>query len=129
MSLWLPPLAYMALVFHLSSESNPLSLRAANIWDKALHCIEYGGLAFLLCRALIGEGVGWTVGLSVAFLAASVYGASDEWHQVYTSGRSADVHDWMADNLGAVIGLGAYVFMAKTGMIHACDRPRTQKDG
>ncbi len=98
----------MALIFHLSSNSNPLPLLTENVWDKALHCIEYGGLAWLLCRALIGEGLGWAPALLLALMAASAYGATDEWHQLYTPGRSADFHDWMADTLGATLGLGAY---------------------
>jgi VanZ family protein len=106
----------MALIFHLSSNSNPLPLLTENVWDKALHSIEYGGLAWLLCRALIGEGLGWGPGLLLALMAASAYGASDEWHQLYTPGRSADFHDWMADTLGAALGLGAYALMAIAGL-------------
>ncbi len=121
--LWLPPLAYMVLVFHLSSQSNPLPVLTEHVWDKALHCSEYGGLAFLLCRALRGEGLGWPAALSLAFTATSVYGATDEWHQLYTPGRSADVHDWMADTVGAAIGLGSYVAIARMGSMLARLRP------
>lgn len=117
--LWLPPLAYIALIFHLSSQSNPLPLLTENIWDKALHCIEYGGLAWLLCRALVGEGFGWAAAVLLAFIATSAYSASDEWHQLYTPGRSADIHDWLADTFGAAVGLGSYVGFASTGLILA----------
>jgi VanZ family protein len=30
-----------------------------------------------------------------------VYGASDEFHQRFVPGRTADVLDWLADSLGA----------------------------
>ena len=79
-----------------------------------LHFVEYGGLAFLLCRALLGEGLGWTAALAVALVATSAYGASDEWHQRFTPGRSADVRDWEADSLGAAVGLMGYVLASKT---------------
>jgi VanZ family protein len=35
---------------------------------------------------------------------ASAFGASDEFHQAFVPGRTADVADWMADTLGAAIG-------------------------
>jgi VanZ family protein len=107
----------MAVIFHLSSESDPLPVLTQHVWDKALHCFEYGGLAFLLCRALLGEGLGWTAALPLALLVTSVYGASDEWHQLFTPGRTSDVVDWMADTFGAAVGLASYVLVARTGLI------------
>ena len=109
----------MALIFHLSSESDPLPVLTQHVWDKALHCIEYGGLAFLLCRALLGEGVGWTAAFALAFVATSVYGASDEWHQLLTPGRSFDVHDWMADTFGAAAGVASAVLLGRAGWLVA----------
>jgi VanZ family protein len=47
----------------------------------------------------------------------SAYGASDEWHQLYTVGRNADLHDWMADTLGAAMGLATFVLLARTGLM------------
>jgi VanZ family protein len=107
----------MAVIFHLSSEGDPLPLLTQNVWDKALHGIEYAGLALLLCRALLGEGVGWTAAFTLAFVATSVYGASDEWHQFFTPGRSVDVHDWMADTFGAAVGAASAVLLERTGLI------------
>jgi hypothetical protein len=53
--LWLPPLLYMALIFYLSSQSNPLPSLTTRIWDKGLHTVEYGVLGLLVCRAALGE--------------------------------------------------------------------------
>ena len=106
--LWAPPVAYMALIFNLSAESNPLPLLTATIWDKALHFVEYGGLGCLLCRAIDGEGLHLTPAVLLALAITSVYGASDEWHQFFTPGRSVDVHDWMADTLGGALGVAVY---------------------
>jgi VanZ family protein len=113
LSLWLPPLVYMAAIYFLSSESDPVPQVTTRIWDKALHFVEYGGLAVLWCRALLGEGIGWPAALVLALVATSAYGASDEWHQSFTPGRSSDVRDWMADSLGAAIGLAANAFIAR----------------
>src|SRR5580704_11935588 len=99
LSLWGPPILYMLLIFHLSSESRPLPALTARVWDKLLHLIEYGGLGLLLCRALLGEGLGWFAALLGALALTSVYGASDEFHQMFTPLRTADVRDWVADTL------------------------------
>ena len=63
--LWAPPIIYMAAIFQLSSQTNPLPQLTALVWDKLLHTTEYAGLAFLLSRALVGEGVSWIVGIIV----------------------------------------------------------------
>ena len=107
-SLWLPPAAYMVLIFYFSAQPYPLPMLTENFWDKWLHFVGYGGLAFLFCRAFAGERVAFHAALLYAFLSASAYGASDEWHQSFTPGRFATAADWVADTIGA--GLGLIVF-------------------
>jgi len=102
--LWAPPLFYAALIFHFSSEANPLPALTTTIWDKALHATEYAGFAVLLFRALRGEGVGAGWSIVLAFLIATVYAASDEWHQLWVPGRDSSVLDWTADTIGAALG-------------------------
>jgi VanZ family protein len=112
-SLWLPPLVYMAAIYQVSSQSAPLPEVAAIVWDKALHAIEYAGLAFLLGRAFAGEGFGRVASIALAVLLTCAYGASDEWHQLFTPGRDSDLFDWAADTLGAGIGALAYLAFAR----------------
>ena len=109
--LWVPPLVYMMIIFHLSSESNPLPALTEHIWDKALHFVEYGGLGFLLCRAILGEGAAFGAAALTAAVLTSLYGASDEWHQLFTPGRSSDVYDWFTDTIGGGLGVGAYLLV------------------
>jgi VanZ family protein len=45
--------------------------------------------------------------LLLALSLASLYGATDEFHQSFVPGRSADVLDWLADTLGAALGASA----------------------
>ena len=116
LSLWLPPLAYMGLIFYLSSQSAPLPELTEHVWDKLLHFAEYGALAFLLSRALVGEGMGWVTALAVAIVLASGYAASDEWHQSFVPLRNSDIHDWMADTLGAGIGAVIYRISRSAGL-------------
>jgi VanZ family protein len=107
-SLWLPPLLYMILIFSFSAESSPMPEVTEHVWDKALHSAEYAGLALLFCRALTGEGLGWLAAVVTAVLFASLYGASDEWHQAFVPLRDSDVRDWVADTLGAALGAAIY---------------------
>jgi VanZ family protein len=111
LSLWLPPLAYMTLVFYLSSQSNPLPEVTAHVWDKLLHACEYAALAALFGRALLGEGLRPVAAVAVAVLLASAYGATDEYHQRSVPMRSADVQDWMVDVVGSSLGALAFVYV------------------
>jgi len=98
---------YCGLIFFLSAQSNPFPLLTAHVWDKALHCIEYGALGTLLALAL---GVPddpeklWRLGLAIAL--GSLYAVSDETHQFFVPGRDAEVGDVVADTLGATLGAG-----------------------
>ncbi len=104
LSLWVPPLLYAALIFHFSSEPNPLPQLTAHVWDKWLHLVEYGGLGLLVSRALLGEGMTRARAVLVAVLVASAYAASDEWHQALVPSRSSDALDWVADAIGSTLG-------------------------
>ena len=108
-SLWLPPLVYMAIIFYLSSQSDPLPEVTAHVWDKLLHAIEYAGLAALLARAFLGEGLGPATAFAAAALLAAAYGATDEYHQLSVPLRTGDVQDWIVDCLGASLGAMACV--------------------
>jgi len=52
-SYWLPPVAYMALIFYMSSKFMPAGL-LPEVWDidKVMHFVEYGILGFLWFRAI-----------------------------------------------------------------------------
>jgi VanZ family protein len=110
--MWAPALAYMAAIFYLSSLPNPLPGLRDAAGDKSLHALAYAGLAFLCSRAIAEEGLGWRMTLLLACVVATVYGASDEWHQSYVPGRGADLYDWFADAAGAAAGAGIHAVMA-----------------
>jgi VanZ family protein len=101
---WIPVVLYLALIFYLSSLASPLGELTAQIWDKGLHFAEYGTLGGLLLFALRSSGVAWRRALLLAIVGASLYGASDEFHQAFVPGRSSDVQDWAADTLGGAMG-------------------------
>jgi VanZ family protein len=107
-SLWAPVALLMAIVFVLSDQP---SLPAGPFpgADKWAHAITYASLAAVWLRALAGgrwEGV--TVRRAVCAAAAAVaYGVTDEWHQSFVPGRSADAVDLVADAVGAGLAAGA----------------------
>jgi hypothetical protein len=103
--LWGPVILQMALIFAASSIPN-LGQLPGGISDKSGHSIGYGLLGGLLLRALAGgrlRGVTWTRGV-LAILLATLYGVSDEFHQLFVPGRSADRYDVLADFLGSAAG-------------------------
>ena len=105
--LWAPVLAYMAAIFYVSSLPNPVPELIETAGDKTLHVLAYAGLAFLCGRAIGEEGAGWRATLLLAFAVATVYGATDEWHQMYVPGRGPSLYDWLADAGGS--GAGAAI--------------------
>ncbi len=103
---WYYALLASAIVFYESS----LPIRVpGNIphLDKVAHVLLYFGLgmAYFNVATRGGTRTG-TRACWVAFLLAVAYGASDEWHQAYVPGRSADWADWVADTAGAALAVG-----------------------
>jgi len=104
--LWGPVILMMALIFAASSIPN-LRRLPGGVSDKSGHSIGYAMLAGVLLRAFAGgrlRGVTWTRGL-LAIVLATGYGITDEFHQLFVPGRSADRYDVLADCIGATLGV------------------------
>ncbi len=115
---WLPPILYCGLIFLQSSFPVPVKTPAVPYLDKAVHVLIYGPLAILFCRAwqsLPGFQGRLKLVCWLGFGATVLYGASDEWHQSFVPGRSADVMDLLADALGALIGVWLYATVRTGG--------------
>lgn len=106
--LWLPPIALMGLIFHLSSMTlDELSEQglALQLWDKTQHFLAYLVLSFLLAQALTGRlntPPSWSAA-ALAFALAAMFGISDEIHQYFVPTRQMDLADWLADCVGASV--------------------------
>jgi VanZ family protein len=103
-----PAVSFAALIFFLSSQPQlpepPLAFEGI---DKVLHAATYAVLAMLL-RAGAGTAKGawwWAV-------VAAVYGATDELHQSFVPGRSADLLDLLADTAGSCLGIALWLKLA-----------------
>jgi VanZ family protein len=113
---WAPAVIYAAFIFHFSSETNPLPMLTENVWDKALHAIEYAGLAMLVSYAWQSEGIGRGRTLVFAIVVTTLYAASDEFHQFFVPGRDSSVFDWTADAIGGAAGAALFaIATAKRG--------------
>ena len=73
----------MAVIFYLSSQPDPLPELTAAVWDKALHFLEYAGLAVLLVRAFRGEGIAFRHAFSDGHVDAA--GIHDEFRRMKTA--------------------------------------------
>jgi VanZ family protein len=110
---WFAVLLWAATIYWFSSRTGPeiQQMNVFELWDKAAHFIAFfGGAVPTVCA------LRWTFGWSpkkvliVSAITLSCYGAADEFHQLYTPGRSgADFSDWLADTLGAIAGTYATV--------------------
>lgn len=94
---WIPVILYAAFLFYLSDQP---SLPAPSfLWsDKLFHLGAYALFGFLVARA-VGRHF-----LLVAFLGAALYGLTDEFHQSFVVGRSAEFFDFLADAAGGLLG-------------------------
>jgi VanZ family protein len=114
---WAPVALYAGTIFFLSAQSHPEeqlpSFLLEGVSDKVLHAVEYGILSLLCYRAFR-----WAAGPAVArqavvlaIVTASVYGLTDEVHQLFVPFRESSWQDWLADIIGAVIGAMSWRFL------------------
>ena len=109
-------LGYAGLIFFLSSQSSfPVPKEIWN-FDKVIHCVEYGVLAFLVARAVRPADRAALWPAAVAVWVAILYGVSDEFHQSFVPGRSSDVYDVVADSVGAALGAAVFTFHSRGGL-------------
>lgn len=102
--LWLPPVLWAALIFHFSS--GRVFVASTVYWQdftvkKLGHTLLFGFLAILIFRGLRGEGMNRKNAFIWAILISTFYGATDEFHQLFTQGREARVRDVFIDGAGA----------------------------
>ena len=126
---WGPLLAYMLVIFLVSSASRPALLRYAP--DYTWHFIGYFGMGLLAIRAF-GRGlVRPASGKAAIFgaLLALVYAVSDEWHQSFVPGRVASLQDVAVDALGIAAAVAVlYIYWRLARPSPAGQRPVGQEE-
>jgi len=104
--LWIGVCAYCVLIFIGSSipgkgvDTGPPGV------DKLLHLIEYLILSFLLFAAMREEFPHAPAGRIFIFsiVLSSLYGLTDEIHQLFVTLRDCDVFDMIMDGIGSILG-------------------------
>lgn len=101
---WLPPLAWMGLIFVFSAQ--PDLPRAPGPWldtllKKAGHALVYGVLVWLYQRALRQRFRAPAALRVVSVGLAVAYALSDEYHQTFVPGRTGRPLDVFVDSVGA----------------------------
>lgn len=129
---WLPVVLWLVLIFSASADANS-SRHSSTLFEPLLHWLfpqmpqaqiealhhgfrkcahlsEFAILALLLWRAIRqpvkNDARPWNwaeAGLALALV--FLYAASDELHQVFVPGRTAQISDVLIDTSGGVIGL------------------------
>jgi VanZ family protein len=100
----------MILIFYLSAQPDfprPKSGWLEDFLGIGAHLFLFGVLAILWARALKGR----RRGLLLAFLLTMIYAFSDEFHQSFVPGRTADPLDLVHDGFGAILALGGWVWL------------------
>ena len=103
---WLILFVYLFLIFYLSSLPRIEFLEKAPefyLRDKLLHIIEYGILGFLTFNAfktnkLLNEKI-----FFYTIMFATIYGITDEFHQMFVPNRIFSLTDILADFTGSLI--------------------------
>ena len=110
-SRWLPVVAWMGLIFVLSSQPG-LRISADAAVDAparaVAHVVTFGTLGALLYRALLGPLSPARAAIA-SFVIAALYGVSDELHQSLVPERTGQIDDVALDAAGAAIGIAVAV--------------------
>jgi VanZ family protein len=116
---WLPAIAWMAVIFALSSISGLRVSDDAEVdrpFRVVAHLGSYALLAGLLLFALAGAQRPAARHVALALGLAVLYGLSDEIHQAFVPSRTGRLDDVVTDSIGAVVGLAvAYVALTWWG--------------
>lgn len=104
---WGPAAALMAAIFFVSGMSSPPPLPDSTS-DVTAHFLVYVALGGALLRGVSGaERARVTAaGAVLAAVLGAAYGVTDEFHQSFVQGRTAELRDLAADALGSAAGAG-----------------------
>ena len=119
LSLWVPVLIQMGLIFYFSSQpGGSPALEQFPLPAGLGHFLGYGLLGLLLYRAFNDGFASWSITATLrAFFVGLFYAISDEVHQLFVPGREASVFDLLIDAAGLVIALVA-IFAINLAIFH-----------
>jgi hypothetical protein len=106
---WLPPALWALVIFLASAMPGSAVPGGLSVPGHLGEYAVFGALLFLASRrSRTLERAMWT-----ALAVASAYGITDELHQAFVPGRTADPLDWSLDTLGAALGIALVVLLVE----------------
>ncbi len=104
----LPAIVWAAIIFVESSITGSKIPSTPIGFDKLIHIAIFFIFCWLTFRATVEMPPNITrpMRLYLALVITIVYGFTDEFHQLYVPGRSADMYDMAADGLGGIVFVG-----------------------
>ena len=121
-----PAIVLALVIFILSSIPDlPSPKLEIKFHDKIAHFFIYAILGLLISRAFLNQHrfPRWRKSHTlIALILGVLYGISDEYHQLYVPGRSADVLDVVADSLGVIAGVIIFRFKTTSQRISSIAR-------
>ena len=95
---------FVAIIkMHLDSAQQALFGPGVDIVSSLAHFCEYTVFGLFL-RNATGRHFSPLVAFAIAVALGSLYGVSDEFHQLFVPGRACDPADWLVDTLGTALG-------------------------
>jgi VanZ family protein len=108
---WLPVVVWMGLIFTGSSVGNIPRVGGPTLdglAHRVAHLVEFAILGGLVLRAASKGRPVTKREIMITLVTVAVYGASDEFHQRYTPGRSSEGLSVLFDVAGGMIGAWVY---------------------
>jgi VanZ family protein len=108
LSLWLPVVAWMGVIFIGSSIAKVPQVgdeTLDGLVHRAAHMLEFAVLGALLLRATSNGRPISKREIIITLVVIGLYGASDEFHQRFTPGRSSEGTAVLFDVVGGALGV------------------------
>ncbi len=108
LSLWLPVIVWMGVIFIGSSISKIPQVGDVTLdglVHRAAHMLEFAVLGALLLRAASNNKPVSKREIIITLIVIGLYGASDEFHQRFTPGRSSEGIAVLFDVAGGALGV------------------------
>lgn len=80
---------------------------------KNAHLFNYMILGIVVMSAMLRSGISGHKVKAIAFSLCALFAVSDEFHQLFVSGRGATGKDVLIDSVGTLIGIGLYSLIAR----------------
>ena len=108
----LPLFAWCVFIYTVSSIPQTRIPNLLNYSDKIVHAGVFFVLCWLAHVALYFQPVQWLRkhSLMLALVFVILFGISDEYHQMFTPGRTTEIWDLVADTVGGMMYVSLYLY-------------------